>query len=192
MAPDVKTMPHPTRARRGFTLLELMISIALVLLLVLGINQVFSLSSRTVGAGQAMSGIARDARSAQSVIYNDARVAVIDDGPCFFIRSERQWAWRNAQDQQQDQDGKVDSFDLDRNNSETDSIDQIPTTTYNHRNHRLDRMGFFARDLFRRQTGNEGQFAADMTSNEAYVWYGHLKRASNSVDTSTGTYDLRQ
>ena len=47
--------PHdrPDRAAgfTGFTLVELMISIALVLVLLLGVNQVFSLTGKAVGPG---------------------------------------------------------------------------------------------------------------------------------------------
>ena len=37
---------------RAFTLIELMISIALVLLLILGVNQVFTYTTQAVGAGE--------------------------------------------------------------------------------------------------------------------------------------------
>ena len=57
-------MPRPpNQPRRAFTLIEVMISIALVLILVLGINQVFKLTSDTVGAGQALASKARDYRA---------------------------------------------------------------------------------------------------------------------------------
>src|SRR3954470_7628513 len=39
----------------GFTLIELMVSIALVLVLVLGVNAVFRMATETVGVGMAMS-----------------------------------------------------------------------------------------------------------------------------------------
>ncbi len=54
-------MTRPFSHPRAFTLVELMISIALVLLLVIGINQVFSLTSKTVGAGQGVHSAARAA-----------------------------------------------------------------------------------------------------------------------------------
>src|SRR4051794_12528936 len=109
--------PAPRR-RRGFTLIELMISIALVLLLVLGINQVFSLTGKTVGAGQAISDIQRNYRSGQNVIFEDFHNAVIEDGPFLIIRSEREYAWRNAADQQSDRDGEIRSRDINRDGNE--------------------------------------------------------------------------
>src|SRR4051794_30560272 len=95
------------RSAAGFTLIELMVSIALVLIIILGVNQVFSLTSQTVGAGQAFAEINRDSRSAQTVIYNDLKGAAIDDGPFFIIRSDTVRAWRNKQDQDTDTDGDI-------------------------------------------------------------------------------------
>jgi hypothetical protein len=54
---------------------------------------------------------------------------------------------------------------------------------YNGRNHRLDTLSFFARDLFHRQTGNPGTFVDNMAATEAWIWYGHLQLPDN-----TGAY----
>ena len=45
-------MPRPPHGNSAFTLVELMISVLMVVLLMIGINQVFKLSSDTVGLGQ--------------------------------------------------------------------------------------------------------------------------------------------
>lgn len=182
------------KLRSAFTLLELMVSIAIVLILILGVNQVFSLTGQTVGAGQALSTVNRDARNAQAVIYTDFHNAAVSDGPFFFIRSERTYAFRSKRDQEQDRDQQPSTIDLNANNIEGDSPGEIVAKNYyNFRNHRVDRVGFFTRGDFRRQTGNEGvTFAADQTSREAYIWYGHLKRQDNTNPppaTPTNTWD---
>lgn len=75
-----RTVQHP----RAFTLIELMVSIALVVILILGVNQVFKMSSDTIGAGQTYSAIMRDNRAAQAVMEQDARQWV-KDAPLFMI-----------------------------------------------------------------------------------------------------------
>ena len=51
------------RPRPAFTIVELMISIALVVILMVGIHQVFKMSSDTVSMGHALADMARDNRS---------------------------------------------------------------------------------------------------------------------------------
>src|SRR5712671_5842877 len=63
--PRAASLAASSRGATGFTLVELMVSIALVLLLVLGINAVFTLSARTVGIGQQVSEIQRQFRNAE-------------------------------------------------------------------------------------------------------------------------------
>src|SRR4051794_18240219 len=108
---------QPARLRReraGFSLLELMVSIALVLILILGINQVFGLSSRTVGAGQALSEANRDGRNAQSIFFEDARGAssALSDAPCLIIRSQGVYAFRTKADLEADADQNPATQDL--------------------------------------------------------------------------------
>src|SRR5947209_20458033 len=62
------------RRRAGFTLVELMVSIALALLLVIGINAVFKMSSDTVGTGMQMGEITRQFRTVDKVLGNDLDV----------------------------------------------------------------------------------------------------------------------
>src|SRR4051794_1005076 len=99
---------------QAFTLVELLVSIALVLILVLGINQVFRIASQGVSGGQALSTVHRDNRSAQAVMYSDVAHAVMppsanggtyDTAPYFILRSERIYAYRNRQDHLSDSDG---------------------------------------------------------------------------------------
>src|SRR5437762_13720216 len=81
-------------APRGFTLIELMISIALVLVLMIGINKVFKLTTDTVGAGQTLSAAVRDSRAAQAV-YSADFGTMAQDAPFLLIRSSVTPAFRN-------------------------------------------------------------------------------------------------
>jgi hypothetical protein len=198
-----------------------MISIVLVLMLILGVNQVFKLTSDAVGAGQSMSTIGRDNRAAQSTIYNDFRVAVSPkainkpngDAPFLIIRSQREPAFRNQQDALADLDYSLadptDALEVDRamrsrdlnadNDEDWSNIFETPSVAiYDSRNHRVDRIGFFIRDLVTRQTGGDaadpeaGPFIAPMSSTEAYVWYGHLRQPDFGVPvTSKQRYEHR-
>ena len=180
------------RPQSGFTLVEVMISVALVLILIIGINQAFKMVTDTVGAGQTLSAIVRDNRAVQPVLYGDLRGAVTQNPPAFIIASSRVNAFRNRTDEQSDRDGNPLTIDLDNNNTEGEATvfgEVIAPATYNYRSHRTDRLAFFARDQYRRQTGNDGQFTSDMTGGEAYIWYGHL-RLRNNADVAAGGDDV--
>lgn len=80
-------MIHRPRYSAAFTLVELMISLFMVVLLMVGINMVFKLSSDTVGMGQAAIGMSRDNRSVQSIMQDDAS-KWLKDAPAFVIVNE--------------------------------------------------------------------------------------------------------
>src|SRR5262245_47562880 len=88
----------------GFTLVELMISIAMVVILMLGITKVFSLTSQTAGATNQVSAQLRDARAAQDELKLDLSTAVTDDAPFMIIRSVARPAFRNKADRDSDRD----------------------------------------------------------------------------------------
>src|SRR3954471_18410931 len=71
--------------RRAFTLIEVMISIALVLALIIGINQVFKVAADTVGTGQALSAKVRDARAVQHVFFDEISHISIRSDECPFL-----------------------------------------------------------------------------------------------------------
>src|SRR3954469_3148107 len=141
----------------AFTLVELMISIAMVVILMLGITKVFSLTSQTAGATNQMSASLRDSRAAQAGRYEDFSHAVRDGSPFMIIRSIPQPAFRNKADRDADRDfdpttnmtaqwNSMLTVDLDGNNTEGEAAvpgERIPHTTYNSRNHRLDTISFF-------------------------------------------------
>ncbi|MDB5323881.1 MAG: hypothetical protein JWN40_5512 [Phycisphaerales bacterium] len=172
------------RRRRGmrpaFTLIEVMISVALVLLLMYGVSQVFKMSGDAVGANQAVSKIVRDHRAAAATLADDFRNCA-QDSPLFLISSRIGYGgptanttfvtgFRNAQEQR-DNNGKDDPTYIDGNPNpqflKLGASDRVP---------RLDRLGFFARSLYRRQTVPDVQTpgAYSTSSGEAYIWVGHV------------------
>jgi prepilin-type N-terminal cleavage/methylation domain-containing protein len=180
----------------GFTLVELMVSIALVLIIILGVNAVFKMASDTINVGMALSAADRENRAVQSVVNSDFQTGVFTDGPMLLIRGERVAAFRNAADEAADRDGNPLTIDLDNNNREGEPNvrgERISPAEVNTRNHRIDRVSFFANHLFRRQTGtdsgNVSQYVDDGASNEAYIWYGHLDQPDFSTQITAGRFE---
>src|SRR5688500_4405907 len=96
---------HPRTPRSAFTLVELMISIAIVLVLMLGINFVFSMTARTIGSGMALSLAGRDIRNARKVMQTDFDNSVgVAESPALIIHSEVVPAFLNRQDMLADYD----------------------------------------------------------------------------------------
>jgi prepilin-type N-terminal cleavage/methylation domain-containing protein len=177
---------HPS----AFTLVELMVAIALVLVLMLGVSRVFTATTQTVGAGQSVSDNTRDARAAQAVMAQDM-LNFVQDAPFIMIRSRPQVAFRNRSTELSDRDGNALTSDVNADGDESDPEDLTTTATYNARNHRVDMMVFFTRGLQRRQTGNElpapGILAANQTCYEQYVSYGHLRIDGTGVFATGAT-----
>ena len=170
--------------RPAFTLVEMLVSVALIAVLMLAVTQIFSIASRTMSGGQAIGAAVRDAQAAQSVMARDFAAAA-NDGGCFIIRSVRQAAFRSAADYAT----AIDNTDPLKDDTDADGAVNVnysgPGTTYspltyNFRNHRLDYVMFFARDRYRRQTGNSFGLTTpyplvdDSSSSEAAIYYHHL------------------
>src|SRR5947209_3262987 len=94
-----------TFARDAFTLVELMISIAIVLVLMLGINFVFTTSSQTISTGMALTQVGRDMRGARKVFEQDFRnITPVADTPTMVIHSEGIFAFQDNRDRLADYD----------------------------------------------------------------------------------------
>jgi prepilin-type N-terminal cleavage/methylation domain-containing protein len=183
-------------AKNAFTLVELMVSIALVVLLIVGINAVFKYTTDAVGTGQAFSAGIRDSRALQAVFTNDLATYVANgngpsDAPFIVITSTSVPIFRDRADEAGDQgvgaapNGTPRQLTIDLNGDGVEGDPNVPgeiisPIIYNNRNHRTDTLSFFGRGLFHRQTGNDGTYVADMSSQEAYIWYGHLWLPDNS------------
>lgn len=195
--------PHNFRlaARRGFTLTELLVVIGLFVVLMIAISSIFTSTSRAVGTGQAISDGLRDLRGSQAVFENDfARIQTVD-APFLMITSRRESAFGNANDAQADRNydsAATTATQADRNAQEltirtydvnADGLEDAADETINRsspilltpRSHRVDLLQFFARGKFVRQTGNNGIYAAPMTSAEAFIRYGHVRQPDNSA-----------
>jgi prepilin-type N-terminal cleavage/methylation domain-containing protein len=162
----------------AFTLMELMISIALALILVLGINEVFGLTAKTIGAGQALASAYQADRGTQVVMANDFK-NMVNNAP-LLITSCYQPAFRSPADQAANQSTNPDIYNPIGQNI------TYPLNALSPRVIRLDTISFCARDLFQRQTGGvSGAFITPGSSYEAYVWYGHLNIGDNTMPAPT-------
>jgi type II secretory pathway pseudopilin PulG len=172
----------PPAKRHAFTLIEVTISVALAVVLMLGIAQVFRIVGDTVGTGQVLASAQRDSRAAQAVMANDFNTAVSDGAPFMMMDSLQEWAFRNQADMLGDKDGLPETSDPLGTGTESP---QSPTI-YNYRSHRKDDFTFFGRGSFARQTGADvpssgsSPFISNMGSTEAMLWYGLLNIADNS------------
>lgn len=192
-AKTVKVRHFRVSRRSGFTLIEVMISIALVLMLTYGIAQVFKLSSDTVGTTQAVANFSRDQRAAGATLAEDFRNCA-SDSPLFLISSQVGYdgplgasppprseslnnrtvfrgypcGFKNALEESQSTDPNHDPTRYDVNGKQFFADFNM----YTDRTPRMDRLGFFARGLYRRQTASNAQTYSGTTSNEAYIWYG--------------------
>jgi len=182
------------RARAAFTLVELMISIAMVLMIIIGVYAVFDAATKTTGAGIATEELTRGQRSLERVFTRDFRAAVpADEMPCIQIYSQQVFAFRDANDLTASPGGNPQIADL----GGTGSPIMLPPALYNQRNHRIDRVMFFVRDValpFRSQTGNQVTAGASgiqpmvtpERSREAWVWYGHLNLPDKADNPKAG------
>src|SRR3954454_5235323 len=93
--------------RPGFTLVELMVSIALALILMLGINYIFKATAQTVGTGFALSSVTRQEQAVSRVLDDDfdthaTGALAVQDMPFIMIYSERVSAFRDRNDMNTD------------------------------------------------------------------------------------------
>lgn len=178
-------MPQIARTSfRGFTLTELMISIALVLLLIVGVNVVFQATSDTLSAGQKIAQANRNEQALHTVLAEDLRNIVMPpEAPFLIIRSRREAGFLDQLDMLGDEDynaastnanavdAAIRSYDVDGDGSD----ESFSPAAYNRRNHRVDTIFFFARGLYQRQTGTTALVDA-MSAREAFIWYGHVQQ----------------
>jgi hypothetical protein len=168
-----------------------MISIAIALILILGVSRVFSYSTDAVGAGQALVDVSRDARAAAAVFARDLSGAVLNGSPCIILNSQQVYAFRNNADYQASANFEtVNGFTVpDPHYDELGNY--VNPANYGTRSHRVDTFSFFAQGRFHRQTANgryvqtaglpQTNFVADQTAPEAWIWYGHLALPDNSL-----------
>lgn len=171
---------------RAFTLIELMLSIALVVLLMVGVNSIFKTTSDAVGAGQRLGDATRGQQALQSVFAQDFASA-LQDPPVFWITSEQVYMYTNWDDYRSNAQGEDPWYvDLNANGVRGEAGvpgERVPAYVVNYRSHRIDTMGFFARGNFRRNTGNAGEGVSPTTSSDAFIWYGHALTPNKNFTT---------
>ena len=171
----------------GFTLVEVMISIAIALILILGISQIFSMAQRTTGGGMAVLTATASNRGALSTLTTDFRnMTNGTDSPALVIVSYPLAAFRNRPDQLQNlafsagnPDPRVENDPLNPGSSVALTDRSAQASAINSRIHRLDRIVFSARGLFGRQTGDAPNITSATTAREAFVSFGHLAIPNN-------------
>lgn len=174
-----------TNLKAAFTLVELLVSIFLLMLVMVGINVVFSSTSATIGVGQAQSEGIRDGRAAQSVLTQDLG-AMASDTPSLIISMHQVQGFRSPAARQLDPTPTAPlTWDRDGDGVE----ENVSIYEYGERSFRADTLSFFARGSFRRQTGGlqtissiDQQPLSDNTVfREAWIWLGHLALANNDA-----------
>jgi hypothetical protein len=186
-----------------------MISIALVLILIIGINRVFKYTTDTVGTQAAVSSAMRDLRAGERTMRADYNNMVNRTAaPALVIQSFQQYAYTNHQDELTDADGIVTTdvdpygtapggtIDFSSATALTDGSNRVPLYLPTVRRCRLDQISFFMSDVaqpYQRQTGfydsNNGTsiLVSNTTSSDAFVSYGHLWLPDNTGGFSTNT-----
>mgnify|MGYP000471754520 CR=1 FL=1 len=176
---------HLRRHPGGFTLVELIIAVALALLLMLGVVQVFKATSDAVGTGQSVATVTRDMRAAHAVLFNDLKSALVEDSPAIIIASGRQTTYLDREDLAGDADGDINTIDLDGDGSHDGPGERVSEqpAILSPRSHRTDMFSFFAHGLHRKQSGAEGQIISPLGAYDAWIWYGHLRLPATADGT---------
>jgi prepilin-type N-terminal cleavage/methylation domain-containing protein len=177
---SVMASHHRQLARQGFTLVEVMISVALALLLMLAVGQIYSTAQQATGAGVQLVASLQSSRAIQARLTEDFRGMSngASDSPGLVIVSASAPAFRNLQDKIQNRA----AGDPTQANDPvgTGSLPAYTAITTNARIHRQDKFCFFVRNRINRQTGSNQILTSTMSGLEAFVWMGHLALPDNN------------
>ena len=158
----------------GFTLTELLVAIALLLIIMVGVSTIFRTAGQTIGMGIAITDQNRALATAGQQLQQDI-IGYSDTDP--FIQGSGLWPVNeNAPE-------SAPPFLFIRNFAQNSFHDKAAADANTTSNFRLDSLGFFTRGAFKRQTGTilppapaVPQLVDDMPIfSKAYVWYGHLR-----------------
>lgn len=160
----------------GFTLIELIVAVALLLVIMLGVNQVFRTTSETISTATAVQDGVRSLRGLQSQMFadvlgvdGDPNTGIVEakNLPALVIRAESQRLPLNKAEEQD--------------------------TTATLREYRKDILSFFSRGSFKRRTGDGvNVYIGEETSKEAWIWYGHLKQPNRALNSAADTYNINE
>lgn len=184
------------RQTPAFTMVELMVSILIVAILMLGVNAVFKMSADTVGGGMATLEGMRNHRAAANTLASDFRGMLnADEMPFFIIYSQTTPAFMNERDAKSDTNytsgAGLNAAQLAvLQHPDVAGAPQTPLYVVNDRNHRTDVIQYFTHGegLFRRQTGGQNvantaagnpTYQSAFTADTAWVWIGHARLPNN-------------
>jgi type II secretory pathway pseudopilin PulG len=181
--------------RPAFTLVELMLSLALVLLLIIGINYVFRSATDAVSAGQTLNSINTDSQATQPLLFDDLRNAS-KNPPCFIIASQLVTQFLNSDDAKTSSDPTIIVTDNAgsqvkiANSAAAPYVSSISPAILNNRNHRADLLKFFAHANYHRRSGNDGTYIGTESSDDAYIELGHAALPANDLSNFFGPTGL--
>jgi type II secretory pathway pseudopilin PulG len=182
----MKTVANKMSRRMGFTLIELMLAISMMLILMIGVNYVFRSASTAVSTGQKLNEINRDAASAQPLLFDSLRDA-IKDPPCFIIASQIVPQYLNAEDAKTASNTSGPAGSAGSNPLEV--IDTSGVTSllnpalYNLRNHRVDLLRLFVRGFFPKRTANDNTYNSNLSAQDAFITIAHAALPSNDLSS---------
>ncbi len=172
-----------------------MVSIAVGLLLMLGVNTIFTTTSQTVGAGSALLQAGRDGRSVLQTFLGDLSPTTVvsvssptSPAPFFIIRSDHVAAFRDVNDKLAATDKVYPDTDSNLFGDPTRFIANQLAVPYIHfRSHRIDRMAFFSRSFYTRLTApDDNAFSSSTAGTEALNIYGHAMQPNSASYAKAG------
>ncbi len=176
-------------------------AIGVGIVLILGISEVFRITSKTIGIGQATLVVSADQRSSLDTFKQDIEAIAADDMPFLIIRNQRVSAFWDAQDLSTDRDFNPAATALAREaqiltKPNQDGLETATSAWINTsgRSYRLDQLSMFAVGRFARQTGEFDAVSGTetlnsrLTSNEGWLNYGHLQLPSNPQVINDDTF----
>lgn len=164
------------RARRGFTLLEILVALGAVVVVAVGLATIFRSVGDTVSAGRRLSRQSQIGKLLEQQLRADIE-SITRDG---FLVVRQQYADRDA-------DGL-----LDRTGANADVIPLFEGQEADRqRLRRSDEIIFFRKGTFQSQRAPLGDDTWRAKSNEAMIYYGHGQRRRED-DPSTGLDQVRE
>jgi hypothetical protein len=145
-----------------------MLALFIGLILLYGMNKVFSDTATAIRAGQTLGEVTRNGRAVQPILFNDLNNCAADS-PAFIISSSLTAQNLNLADY---------------------TASPVAGTSYatatgcllGDHLHRTDMLMFFARGLFKRKTADQGFITSTTSSDEAYIHYGHLRISTDGIN----------
>lgn len=173
-------IPTPTGRRGGFTLMEMMVAVSILVLMIMAIGKIFQDASKAVSLSQISMELFSNVRSAQDQIARD--VSAIDRNGFLVIRSQymgEPWDSTTTPNKVEYVPGaQVIYGGIGYVCIKTATAGTPPSVGPNWQlsSNRADQICFVSTSAFANRTGNNSPnpFADRTTSNGAVVWYGHL------------------